>query len=314
MVDHIQKRLKGFQQQSRMNAGSLIISVFGDAVLPRGGRIGLGSLIQLLTPLGVSDRLIRTSIFRLVKEEWMYSEAIGRRADYMLTPAGLRRFEESARQIYAAESPAWDHRWRLILSVGELDTKQRERLKRALFWQGFGAIGTDCFVHPSADLVTVMDALTTEGMGDLLKHLMPLTSEMSDTEKKESETDTDLVKRAWNLGQLGSAYAQFVKQYQPMLKQLQSANTHASDESQFLLRTLLIHDYRRLLLRDPELPKVLLPQDWSGQEARHLCQALYGQLLTPSERHITQHMKLADGSAPKARPMLASRFQVRPIA
>lgn len=292
-----------------MNAGSLIISVFGDAVLPRGGRIGLGSLIQLLTPLGVSDRLIRTAIFRLVKEEWMYSEAIGRRADYMLTPAGLRRFEESARQIYAAESPAWDHRWRLILSVGELNAKQRERLKRALFWQGFGAIGSDCFVHPSADLGTVMDALKTEGMADLLKHLMPLTSEISNTDTDMVNTDT--VKRAWNLDQLSSAYAEFVKQYQPVLTQLQSANTSASDESQFLLRTLLIQDYRRLLLRDPELPKVLLPKDWSGQQARQLCQALYKQLLTPSERHITQHMKLADGSTPKARAMLATRFQAK---
>ena len=88
-----------------MNAGSLIISLFGDAVLPRGGRIWLGSLIGLLAPLDLNERLIRTAVFRLVKEEWMQSEALGRRADYTLTPAGLRRFEESARHIYAAATP-----------------------------------------------------------------------------------------------------------------------------------------------------------------------------------------------------------------
>lgn len=120
VIDSIQKHLADFRQQSRMKAGSLIISVFGDAVLPRGGRIWLGSLIGLLAPLQLNDRLIRTSIFRLVKEEWMCSEAIGRRADYMLTPAGQRRFEESARHIYASHSPLWDRRWRLILTVGEL--------------------------------------------------------------------------------------------------------------------------------------------------------------------------------------------------
>ena len=121
-----------------MKAGSLIISVFGDAVLPRGGRIWLGSLIGLLQPLQLNERLIRTAIFRLVKEEWMYSEAIGRRADYMLTPAGQRRFEESARHIYASNSPIWDRRWRLILTVGEIESKQRERLRRAFSGKDLG--------------------------------------------------------------------------------------------------------------------------------------------------------------------------------
>ena len=59
----IQKRLDDFRQQGRVQAGSLIISVFGDAVLPRGGRIWLGSLIRLLEPLELNERLIRTSVF-----------------------------------------------------------------------------------------------------------------------------------------------------------------------------------------------------------------------------------------------------------
>ena len=32
----IHERLESFRQQSRIKAGSLIVSVFGDAVLPRG--------------------------------------------------------------------------------------------------------------------------------------------------------------------------------------------------------------------------------------------------------------------------------------
>jgi phenylacetic acid degradation operon negative regulatory protein len=45
-----QKRLDDFRQQGRVQAGSLIISVFGDAVLPRGSRIWLGSLIRCSSP------------------------------------------------------------------------------------------------------------------------------------------------------------------------------------------------------------------------------------------------------------------------
>ncbi len=71
MSDLVQQRLNAFRQQQRVQAGSLIITVFGDAILPRGGRIWLGSLIRLLEPLELNERLIRTSVFRLAKEQWL---------------------------------------------------------------------------------------------------------------------------------------------------------------------------------------------------------------------------------------------------
>ena len=114
----IEALLESFRQKRRIQASSLITSVFGDAILPRGGRVWLGSLIKLLQPLDINERLVRTTVFRLVKDEWLQTEAMGRRTDYMLTPSGQRRFEEASRQIYAAEPPQWDRRWRLIMVVG----------------------------------------------------------------------------------------------------------------------------------------------------------------------------------------------------
>lgn len=309
VISPIQKHLDNFRQQSRMQAGSLIISVFGDAVFPRGGRIWLGSLIGLLEPLQLNERLIRTAVFRLAKEEWLRTEAHGRRADYMLTHSGKRRFEEASRHIYASNAPIWDRRWRLILTVGELDPKQRERLRRALFWQGFGALGSDCFVHPSADLTTAFDSLMTDGMTDLLSNLMPLLA--ADSRLGQSASDVDMVQSAWNLEQLAAAYTDFVTSYQPILKALrQDVHSEIDDESAFLLRTLLVHDYRRLLLRDPELPDVLLPSNWPGQKARLLWKELYRRLLAPSERHLDLHMKLANGATPETSSVLDERFQI----
>ena len=205
VIQSIKTRLDDFRQQRRVQAGSLIISVFGDAILPRGGRIWLGSLIRLLEPLELNERLVRTSVFRLAKEEWLRTETVGRRADYVLTNSGRRRFEEASRHIYASHAPLWDRRWRLILAVGELEPKERERVRQALFWQGFGVLGSDCFVPPSADLTAAY---------------LPILAEL----RRDRQAEVDA-------------------------------------ESAFLLRTLLIHDYRRLLLRDPELPEVLLPAD-----------------------------------------------------
>ena len=307
MSNSLHARLDEFRQQRRVHAGSLIISVFGDAILPRGGRIWLGSLIRLLEPLELNERLIRTSVFRLAKEEWLRTETIGRRADYVLTPSGRRRFEEASRHIYASHAPLWDQRWRLILVVGELEPKVREQVRQALFWQGFGALGADCFVHPSAELSSVLDALIAEGLSSALGALLPLFA--ADSRSALSASDSDLVRRAWDLGVLAGAYGQFIVTYQPILDDLRRSHLNeVSEQDAFLLRTLLIHDYRRLLLRDPELPEVLLPADWQGQQARLLCKELYKRLEAHSNRHLDQLFCLADGTVPAEDTTLPERF------
>jgi len=287
----------------------VIVTVFGDAVLPRGGHIWLGSLIALLAPLGLNDRLVRTSVFRLSQDDWLEALVQGRRSDYRLTPSGRRRFVDAARQIYAAAPPPWDQRWRLIAITGGLEAPVRERLRRALFWHGFGELGGDCFVHPSADLAGVFEALDNEGMGEQLPALLPLVA--ANPRLPISGNDADLVRRAWNLVGLGEAYAAFVATYRPVLQQWQGregAPAAMGDDCAFLIRTLLIHDYRRLLLRDPQLPGVLLPADWPGQEARTLCTQLYQQLRAPSERHLDRHLKLASDEVPTATALLGERF------
>jgi phenylacetic acid degradation operon negative regulatory protein len=307
VTSQILHRLDAFRQQTRIRATSLIISVFGDAIAPHGGRIWLGSLIRLLAPLGLSERLVRTSVFRLAKEGWLATETRGRRADYLLTPAGRRRFDEASRHIYASHAPLWDRRWRLILVVGELDAKERDSLRRALFWQGFGVLDASIFIHPSAELGAAFDALVAEGLAPLLGKLLPLLAAESRFEL--SASDNALVRRAWDFDELGQAYAGFVATYLPILAELRR-DRHAAiaPEEAFLLRTLLIHDYRRLLLRDPELPDVLLPSDWPGQQARLLTRELYRRLFPPSERHLEVHLRLADGNFPPLDPAMPLRF------
>ena len=55
-----------FRSRPTLRAGSLITTVFGDAIAPRGGTVWLGSLIRALDGFGINERLVRTSVFRLV--------------------------------------------------------------------------------------------------------------------------------------------------------------------------------------------------------------------------------------------------------
>jgi phenylacetic acid degradation operon negative regulatory protein len=304
----IEARLERFRQKSRIQAGSLITTVFGDSILPRGGRVSLGSMIQLLQPLGVNERLVRTAVYRLVKEEWLQSEAMGRKTDYMLTAPGCLRFDEASKQIYAADIPGWDRRWRLILVIGELDIRLREQLRRALFWHGFGETAAGSFVHPTADLENVMESLVSEGLDEVLAQLMPMIAVNSRAAR--CATDIDMVQRAWNLDALAFSYEGFLQKYEPIRDALVACGQDdLSEEDAFLVRTLLIHNVRRLLLRDPQLPEGLLPSTWPGSRARHVCRDLYRKLLPLSERHLDANVRLSNGSTPLASHVLASRFE-----
>jgi phenylacetic acid degradation operon negative regulatory protein len=58
--------------------------------------------------MGINERLIRTSIFRLTKEGWLTAEKVGRRSYYSLTGTGRRRFEKAFKRVYSASLPAWN--------------------------------------------------------------------------------------------------------------------------------------------------------------------------------------------------------------
>ncbi len=304
------KHLLKFCRQERMQAGSLIISLFGDAIYPRGGKVWLGCLIQLLSPLAVNERLIRTAIFRLVKEKWLVPTTAGRRTDYSLSTSGIQRMEEASKYIYASSSPEWDNNWRILLLSSAISTKDRESLRKALVWQGFGPWQNHAFVHPGADLKITMALLEREGLGHLLGDCWPLLAQSLPLGK--GQTDRQVVAAMWDVKQLANSYKKFSSIYQPLIAEwLSMGSKHANDqmEKAFLLRLLLIHDFRRLLLRDPSLPLNLLPALWPGQAARQTCTELYGLLRSASEKYLDSHLQLADGQWTSSRKVFAQRFK-----
>jgi phenylacetic acid degradation operon negative regulatory protein len=81
-----------------------------------------------------------------------------------------------------------------------------------------------------------------------------------------------------------------------------------SEADAFTARILLIHHYRRVVLRDPLLPMPLLPRDWPGRAARTLCGEIYRALLPASEQWLDRHGTNENGPLPKAIPELGRRF------
>src|SRR5690554_2553143 len=142
----VDKTLGDVTRRRSLSGTSLIVTVFGDAISQHGGSIWLGSLISALAPLGVNERLVRTSVSRLVRDGWLAVRKIARRSYYSFTDSGNSQFERVARRIYLDKRPSWDETWTLLLLVS-VPTEKKEELRKKLLWQGFGQLSPDLFAH-----------------------------------------------------------------------------------------------------------------------------------------------------------------------
>ena len=72
---------------------SFIVTVWGDAVAPRGGSLWLGSLQAILDRFGCTPGQVRTAMSRLTEEGWLTRNRLGRNSFYRLGPRGEAVFE-----------------------------------------------------------------------------------------------------------------------------------------------------------------------------------------------------------------------------
>lgn len=299
-MDHAQpiQTAEALLSRLRPSATSLIVTVFGDSILPRGGTVWLGSLIHLMAPFGLNDRAVRTAVFRLTKEGWLTPTQVGRRSFYALTDSARQRFQAALRAVYAAEPRPWDGSWTVVLA-GVLPQEARERLRGDLFWQGFGQILPGVLLHPAPDLLALRETLGDAGVSDTTPVLTATGAAWAN-----GLSIREMANRAWELGAMAAKYEAFVGTFDAVL----SPTGEPSAETSFVLRSLLIHEYRRTLLRDPLLPDVLLPSGWPGSKARDICRDLYCALSRGTERYLRDNLELAEGSSPEPDETYYARF------
>jgi phenylacetic acid degradation operon negative regulatory protein len=285
-----------------VRAKSLIATMFGDAIAPHGGTAWLGGLIALAAPFGINERAVRTTVFRLAAEGWLESGQVGRRSHYSLTDAGRRRFEAAFRRIYAIDSPAWRGDWCLVIEGPELPRDRRKPLETELGWLGFGRFAPGVLAHPGIDDATVAAALQGLGLGG---HVLVMRTAPGAV--PFAAPLPALVRQAWDLDRLEADYRAFLGRFRPVLQAL-SGRADADPERSFVVRTLLIHEYRRVTLRDPQLPAELLPAGWSGAAARTLTRNLYALTQQAAEAHLRATLETPDGPLPAAAPYFYERF------
>lgn len=297
----VQRLAEEFAARRPIRCPSLIVSLFGDVVEPHGGVLWLGSMVEALGLLGIDERLVRTSTFRLVQDGWLEATRDGRRSYYRFTAYGRSEYVRAARRIYAREPPAWDGNWTLLLPVAVPESR-REAFRRSALWAGYGNLAPNLHAHPGGDLGAAGEWLAELGLSDAVVVMQAATNAL-----QSNRLLRELLWQNWELEELAAAYARFVARFRPVATALARAAT-VSAEQCFVARLLLVHEYRRVLLHDTDIPGQLLPRDWPGLEARRLAAAIYPAVARASVDFIRAHLEGAGGPLPAAAESFTRRF------
>lgn len=288
-----------------LRAKSLVATIFGDVIESFGGRIWLGDLIELVRLFGVNERLLRTSIFRLAEEGWVTKTRQGRRSIYAMSREGKEQTALVHELIYHNQPKAWNGIWNIVVtSTKEVPSARLAQLQRRLSIMGFGTLSKNIYAHPDTDHALVSKVITELDLQDRV----PVMQSQTVTHGSGGiyfEPDRELVKQCCPYDEVEVLYKFFITAYGTLLKALKK-NRSLSGDTCFRIRILLIHDYRRLLFKDPQLPAQLLPPDWSGTMARDLVARLYALIYQQANQY---YLNVCDDNI--LRPRLKTEFFTR---
>jgi phenylacetic acid degradation operon negative regulatory protein len=268
---------------------SIVITVYGDAIVPRGGSVWLGTLTRFFETLGIGEGAVRTAMSRLAADGWLARTRVSRNSFYSLAEKGRETFTAATEHIYNPPVLPWSGSFDLALLPQGLE---RDAGRAALQEAGFGSPSPGLWLAPQG---ASLPAGAAEGA-------LRLSASTDDA------TAVRLAAAAWPLARTAEGYLRFMGLFAPLAARLE-AGEQLSAADGFAARILLIHAYRRVILRDPILPPPLLPADWPGQDARKLCGTIYHAVLGPSEAWLDDNGLCEGGKLPKAGPALRRRFR-----
>jgi phenylacetic acid degradation operon negative regulatory protein len=242
-------------------------------------------------------------VFRLVQEGWLVANREGRRSSYALLPEARPRFERANRRIYAPPGLDWDGRWTLVMAPnGSIDTSLRTAVRKELEWEGYAMLAPGLLAHPAADPAPLAEILErVKGKGKVF------VCSAAELPASGSRPLGELVAEGWILTGVVAGYRHFIDEFTPLLATLREEASLAPQDA-FVVRSLLIHAYRRVQLHDPMLPLELLPQPWPGSEAYALAQAIYRLTWEGAEQHLMGVLQKEDAEAPAADAAFYDRF------
>ncbi len=261
----VQPLIDNLHSNGRLRVWSLVVTILGDAVQPRGGRISMTDLLTITGHMGIESGAIRTALSRLSKDGWVESKREGRVSSYTFGPAGRDSFGPASARIYAPVGTGNVSDWRVAL-LPNLKTGERKKLRQQLQ-------ATDALVAQSNFALWPLPAAPD------IRHLQKMGCLIFDG---AAQNIPDWLQSELAPTEVAKAYAEFSDDYLPLLNKPDRL-AELSPLDAMTLRILMIHKWRRLVLRHPRIPANLQPAGWPVEQAKAVVADIYIRILSPSE-------------------------------
>ena len=229
---------------------SLLVTVFGDLAQNKGDGIDGPVLSALMADMHIKPEATRVALHRLRNDNWIISAKHGRTSRHSLTEHGRQISAAANPRIYGLPQDIVQS-WQLVM-LESTSSQSREAMEDL----GFAPLMPRIYV----------------GAGDATppKDTLALPAASVPAWLSAQFEPKDLVQ---DYAALHSTLIQ--------LDQALSKDHKLNPRQAAVLRCAIVHSWRRLVLRHPNLPRQLYSDDWRGHDCRVLVMSLLTRLPRP---------------------------------
>ena len=255
--DALAEALALLSGQGDLRVWSIIVTIFGDMAQNAGDEIS-GAVISALTErMGIKPAAMRVALHRLRKDGWIESVRDGRISRYHLSDHGRAESASASGKIYGDRDLAGP--WQLLV-LPPLGHEERMRAERHLIGIDYAPLGSSTYLGRAAPIGLDVEPFAME----VCWRRVP-----------------DWLKSSLASRELSDAYDDLRNRLEAVADLLHS-NRPASPLEIVTLRALIVHHWRRLVLRHPDLPAAFYPDRWPGETCRTLVSDLLEGLSRPA--------------------------------
>lgn len=233
-------------------AASLIVTIYGDVVEPRGGTLWMGTLIECCARHGISESLVRTAVSRLVGAGRLVGERVGRKSFYRLSREGQAEFRRASHILFPPPSLPRD--WLIGFGGGSEPPP------------GWVRIGPQTLLAPHRDGMDLPGGAVMRAQSLTVRNLPEFAAQY------------------WPLDDVSGNYSGFITRFEALVAETRLQGLSGQDA--LALRLRLVDEYRHAVLADPRLPVEALPDNWPARSARDIFRQIYLTLSPAADRFV----------------------------
>lgn len=213
---------------------------------------GFGRKRSLFEALAIKNSTFRVEVARFLKtgEIEKVIDKKGRPCFRLCSP-GYERLERTY-PLFKLYRKVWDKKWRIVIfDIPEKERVTRDSLRFKIISLGFGKLQESVYISPLNVLGDLKEFLK-------LKKIYGKVVVFEAVEVFEQNSKV-VANQVWKLDELSKEYRKIIDEAEWL-----EGNNGTNNEKEKIR-----NDYFQILLKDPLLPKELLPEDWLGDEARN---------------------------------------------